>query len=339
MTGSAKSSPPYEGNNILDSASILPYSLRDLKPHSIVSLLDMKELSRGSYEHLTVSAFSLISIDDNLGWMDKPKDQQIDQDNRSKLKQNLLRIGKIVAYMNLESALKYIERVFKKLKPSEAYTFGAFEADAEVINNLIDDALEEIKFGFIPKKKVEYWQQKKLFGGDVYDQFPSARDEITEAGNCFAHDLNTACIFHLMRAVEIGVHAMHWSMTGRVNLTYEKYKPSKGATRKSKPIELCDWQQLYNGLTLALETLERGKSTSKAKHDKHTFYSELIGIFKHFKDAWRNTISHGHEIDRETKRLLFEPGETEDIMRFTRKYFEKLAKRVAEKGVIIEKTS
>jgi hypothetical protein len=99
----------------------------------------------------------------------------------------------------------------------------------------VDDALLELKLEFLPPERLEriytelgnsirrdmgtlllfhvpsnkrdFYKQKALFGPTVADRFPRAVSEIEQAGNCYAFACPTACAFHLMRVMEIGVQA------------------------------------------------------------------------------------------------------------------------------------
>jgi len=108
-------------------------------------------------------------------------------------------------------------------------------------------------------------------------------------------------------------------------------KPDKTSPTGKKQIapELCDWDTLIKGLRSALKEMETGKKTNARIKAKHAFYSEAISTFSEFKDAWRNTISHGHEI-ASTDRKLYKKGETEDIMKSVRHFLTHFAKRVSE---------
>jgi hypothetical protein len=54
----------------------------------------------------------------------------------------------------------------------------------------------------------KYFENPKLFGDDVFSAFPSATDDITEAGTCLALERSTACVMHLMRVAEVGLKAL-----------------------------------------------------------------------------------------------------------------------------------
>ncbi len=51
-----------------------------------------------------------------------------------------------------------------------------------------------------------YFNNNQLFGDKVFDCFPSANDDIFEAGACLAFERPTACVMHLMRVAEAGTH-------------------------------------------------------------------------------------------------------------------------------------
>lgn len=189
----------------------------------------------------------------------------------------------------------------------------------------ISDELERHLFMYVPEAHRDYYNQMALFGDDVFQSFPSARDEIREAGNCYTTGLNTACVFHLMRAVEVALKQMVVVMKAKKHLT----KPDRlSPTRKKQiPSELCDWDTLIKGLRAALKEMETGKKTNAKIKAKHAFYSEAINTFTEFKDAWRNTISHGHEV-ASSDRKLYKDGETADIMKSTRHFMTHLAKRI-----------
>ena len=61
---------------------------------------------------------------------------------------------------------------------------------------------------FIPDRQAGYYEQEELFGSEVHTNFESTRDDVKEAGNCYATGRYTACVFHCMRVLEKGLHAL-----------------------------------------------------------------------------------------------------------------------------------
>jgi hypothetical protein len=81
-------------------------------------------------------------------------------------------------------------------------------------------------FILVSKDRVIYAEQERLFGDKVYEQFWSARKDVTDAGNALAVELPNAAVFHLMRVAEVGLRAL--ARDRRVKL------PKKG-----QPLELA----------------------------------------------------------------------------------------------------
>src|SRR5215204_5907005 len=112
------------------------------------------------------------------------------------------------------------------------------------LRNRISDGINKHIFMYIPMKQAEYHNHSALFGQDVRNKFPKANKEITEAGNCYAAGNNTACVFHLMRAVELGVRPLVKHL--KVGL--------------QRPVELCEWGQIVRGLEDAIKKLPKGRA-------------------------------------------------------------------------------
>ncbi len=82
-------------------------------------------------------------------------------------------------------------------------------ADILELTVRIRDELAYRKCLFINNVKSKYYEQKDLlFGQGVADSFSSAGYDIDEAGKCYALGRSTACVFHLMRVVEIALRAL-----------------------------------------------------------------------------------------------------------------------------------
>jgi hypothetical protein len=57
--------------------------------------------------------------------------------------------------------------------------------------------------------KIKYYESPvPLFGDGVFNAFPSADEDIAEAGACLALGRGTASVMHLMRASEVGLLAL-----------------------------------------------------------------------------------------------------------------------------------
>jgi hypothetical protein len=126
----------------------------------------------------------------------------------------------------------------------------------------------------IPSVQKNFYQAKDLFGPLVSGKFPSVLLDIEEAGSCFALDRNTACVFHLMRAMEVGLRALGKSLNNP-NLD-PKRNPNWEAILKP-----CD-DELRKPL----------KERANEWRSDELFFSNATANLRAVKDAWRNPTLH-----------------------------------------------
>jgi len=145
------------------------------------------------------------------------------------------------------------------------------------MNNNLMVELAEAWFLMIPAdKRFIYEQPSPIFGETVHKAFPDAQRDIAAAGRCYALDEWTACVVHLMRALE---HAMRW-LASRVHLDPESIKGE-------------NWKNVIDQIEKKIREME-SEPKSAEKSAKIQFLSQSATQFRWFKDAWRNDAAHGH---------------------------------------------
>jgi hypothetical protein len=193
-------------------------------------------------------------------------------------------------YAGLESPQPHIDRMLEMYEGKYGeYPLKQLEADYRELHLRIQDEMETLLVMRIPKNRAEYFEKIEAFGSDVAASFPSAYYDIEEAGNCYATDRNTACVFHSMRVLEIGLRVL----------------ASDLSVSFPTPIELENWNTIIE--KIEAEIRERNKlPKGTKKSDDLQFYSEAAKEFRYFKDAWRNHVSHSREKygDAEAYRVL-----------------------------------
>jgi len=107
--------------------------------------------------------------------------------------------------------------------------------------------LEAFQDGIHYKYFYKYPQNKALvllkFPSDwkpVLDKFAAAKDEVSEAIDCWAGGHSTACVFHLMRLAEHGLRAPARERSVRI---------------PKKPLEWADWQNIIDGIRKKTDAL------------------------------------------------------------------------------------
>lgn len=137
----------------------------------------------------------------------------------------------------------------------------------------------------------------------VNDRFPDAVYDIQEAANCKALSRPTACVFHLMRVLEVGLNALATDL----NVPW----PSRN-----------DWQDVINAIEGKIKLFEKGSGDLPPDwREKRQFYADAATQFTHIKDGWRNYAMHFHAIYDETKADI--------IYRSVREFMRVLAIRLS----------
>jgi hypothetical protein len=106
-----------------------------------------------------------------------------------------------------------------------------------------------------------------LFGEEVDDAFPSAAVEISDAGKCRAAGLWTACVMHLMRALEPALTALARSMD---------VVPDQ------------NWNSALNQIEGKLREIRKSNGGAEGEQ----WASEAVLQLRAVKNAWRNHAMH-----------------------------------------------
>ena len=123
--------------------------------------------------------------------------------------------------------------------------------EIKTLREALEDDLQEYRI-FIPSlEQAEYHFRPKRFGEKVFDAFPSARNDIMEAGNCYSTDNFTACVFHLMRVAERGMRVLA--------------KDLKIKKVGKHPLEYSEWGNICGAITSKLKTLRNSPGRSAKK--------------------------------------------------------------------------
>lgn len=107
---------------------------------------------------------------------------------------------------------KAIDRMRKQMERPLAFNsiaIGALVHDLDNLSKVIGDELECLEFMPVEPTRRDYlFAEADLFGVEVAEKFPSATIDIVEAARCYALKRNTACVFHCMRILEIGLQTL-----------------------------------------------------------------------------------------------------------------------------------
>lgn len=163
------------------------------------------------------------------------------------------------------------------------------EREFLMILHAIKSELQNINLLYVPQERAPYYDYS--IRDSVTDSFPIASQELVLSAKCFAVGLHTACVFHAMRAAEIGVRALAKEL---------------GVSFPNKPIEFADWQQLLDQVDSKIKAISQ-QPQSVEKDNNQRFFSEAATQFRYFKDGWRARVAHARASYDETEsRRVFD---------------------------------
>lgn len=174
-----------------------------------------------------------------------------------------------------------------------------FQLIATLRGRLNDEMPLYMYYALEPDKE-HFAKGAELFGQYVDQQFRSTSFDIEEGGKCLAFDRGTACIFHLMRVLEVGLYTL------------------------ADALGVQDIEPNWHNAIEQIEKKVRGlpQKTTQQKDDL-AFYSEAATYLFNVKEPWRNRTAHaGHTYTVEKAEQVFES---------VRGFMQVLATRLTEK--------
>ena len=123
-----------------------------------------------------------------------------DATRRGQIAGNIAFVAEQAAILGLRSTVLGANRFLERCRTD---SLDAVHNGIQNVSERFHDDLAGLVFLYLPGDKLAYYQKAELFGDTFKFNFPTANTEVIEAGNCFAFGRNTACVFHLMRALEV----------------------------------------------------------------------------------------------------------------------------------------
>jgi hypothetical protein len=193
-------------------------------------------------------------------------------------------------------------------------TYENLDAELRVLSESVRSDLGKKYAYTVPENKHDYLA--KDFTLDMWGRpgfyFPTIRQDAFAAMRCYAFDLNTACVFHLMRITEIGLRALARRM--RVSLP------------KHKQVEWAQWNEVIIAMSKKADVIGNTRRAGKAKDDLLEFYRGAIGEVQGFKDAYRNFVMHMRE------KSSYDEGEARSLLTRVSHFMDRLSGRIDENG-------
>ena len=207
--------------------------------------------------------------------------KDLDAQGREKGISHLTGISQEFRCIGLILSAEMAGEVVTTLRSETRHSFDWLYAQADTIEKLVEKEVRDKFFLHIPPDRARFWPTAKnqnVFGDQVAAKFPSTTFEAGNAGVCLATEMPTASVFHLMRALEIGLSAL-----GKIFGVSTAH---------------ANWQNSLDQIESKIREMPKD-SKWKACPDwkeQQQYYSDCAAHFSILKDAWRNYTMHGRVI-------------------------------------------
>lgn len=181
-------------------------------------------------------------------------------------------LGAQAKELGLNSSAKGIERL--SLAMNEGKSLAQLKPLFSYITQSFHDELEDIYLLHVASARQDLWEARQLFGSEVAKSFASASADIEEAGKCLALERYTACVFHLMRVMEVGLRALGKSLNDA------SIDPAKNPS----------WKDILRKCEGELAKASKDRCAEWRADDQ--FFSAATANLLAVKDAWRNPTMH-----------------------------------------------
>jgi hypothetical protein len=225
-------------------------------------------------------------------------------DPRGNVQYNAKEVFKETDFLSLPSTKRQAARLYQYAKDREQQP-EKIEQAAEELHTRLSDELESLTLFYVPADKLAFYNQTNLLGEAFKDKFPLANLEIIEAGNCFAFDRFTACVFHLMRAMEIALRVLFVSLG---------MPPRIWSTTK--------WSQISKRIDGKIEKNNRTLATDPDWQRDRQFYENASAFVAAVRAPMRNATMHVESV--------YDEAGAENVFGAVKSFMRHLATRLKE---------
>ena len=210
--------------------------------------------------------------------------------------------------MGLEVSAKKADQVHigltnVKLRDADAWGI-VLKRNCEELRERVAHELEGKALYYI-SDRVDLLSEEPLFGDDVDGAFPSAQYDISEAGRCLALKRSTACVSHLMRALEVALASLAKALG--LSLSTE------------------NWNTILNDIESEIRSRTKATHGPTWKNRDEPFFAEAAAHLRFIKNGWRNHAMHA--------RAKYTDEEAEAIYESVRSFMRHLSGRLSESGL------
>ena len=226
-----------------------------------------------------VKGHELLSVLSRLSKMNDVADNNPDwvyADNEKIQFLNLMLDGLLsqLSILNLRLSKNKAEEIKRCLTLKQPYstqvTAKRVSISLEALKERIEEELEDCALYYLDSPSAELIETgASVFGSDVANKFPESITDLGEATQCLGLSRNTACVFHLMRAMEQALYVIGNRFDAAI---------------LDKNDRLLTWGQILYNVNDKVQEMPHGEDRNN--------WSSILALLYHVKDCWRNSTMH-----------------------------------------------
>ena len=189
----------------------------------------------------------------------------ISEGDKEGLRASLLELSTLCAELGLPVSCAKLKIAANDLPETER-EFGA-------LTNEFKSELMSKTVLMVKSDRAAYFEHPQILTDRARAAFPVACEEILNGARAYALDMDAACVFHCMRALEPVLAVL--------------------AADVGETVGVDTWQTVIERVEAAIRDLGRTLPRGDAKAERLKFLAEAAKEFSYFKDGWRNHVSHG----------------------------------------------
>lgn len=232
---------------------------------------------------ITLKLSSIMHEIPNLDWARHKMDSAVTIGFVEQLKEFEAICRMMGARASADSAMRFLQMLEQPLTAMHIMTM------AEATSSAFYDEMASWRLLILNDREAEVFKGSiELIGNDVIGKFRDVRYDLDEACKCIATGRSTACVFHLMRVMEVVVRA--WAE--KLDIEPARLNPSGTRFRD------LTWADLQREIRAAIERLPQ---TSMAERETRRGADIALATLDSVRSAWRNPTMHPAAIYTESQ--------------------------------------
>lgn len=242
-----------------------------------------------------------------LGFLGRIRPAYVSQKEKDRIEQYLSEAERLASDLALDAAHVTARQIRYGFR-SDEYKKSLLAEHLNELRGRLHDQLASRQFVHVKPLYVEFYQQNDLFGQIVNDCFPSAIDDIQDAGTALAVGLGTSCVMHLMRVAEVGLKALAKELDVPYSVSWEAYltKIEKSISIKHslKPAEWKKNEAFFRDFSGDLVTIKNAFRNPTMHVERTYSQQEAEQVFLAIKTLMQRMAAHFKPVQQPVLTLV-----------------------------------